>query len=1201
MAERLYGTGKAPLGGYDYTATIHDTDWVGALTEFDVNAGGIRIKYDPVKSDDRHAPILGSVASVSMLVEVGDSVIETFLEDLRLSKEGRFWLEITCNLAPTTVWRGIIITDNSWETDEGKRFTANISAVDGIALLKNEPYYTPGSPPTLLTGTNKVTRHITRCITKLAHQSLWGASDPILETSTDWWSDAMTAGGANDALHLVYVDNAAFYDYHTKGGVDKDVLSCYDVLVNILHSFGCRMYQYGGVFRVEQIDYRANHTYEYRRYDKSANFLSNSTRTGVNTIDQTVTGAKLSYVTYDYIPQLSKAQVTYEAKLRRNFWGNILLSEGVTYNFNQEISANSGLATFRIRGLFFVNIKNNTYSGNPQDIIFAEMQLSLKVGSNYLKRNGTYSNFSWHPDAPSWSASSSDHCTIVSSGQQVTPAGLSQSYVIPFDIITAALPSDGSSNFASATLFQLTRNNNQTVTESEFTISWTAGSMWMEVYDAGTPDVQEDEILYESTNPDGGSDMWEATIRIGGGSANYAGRLMNSSNTSWALWGRGVGARDKTIGAVLADVVVNGQLRGIKRMSGQIRGILDPTKLMSTSDGIDWLPMALDWSLTESTISGTWFEVDYGSAAVSATPVKVKYIPSTSGGHPIFDPPTTGGFTGNGNAEFSNNSPATVLGPLIWNTLDTPITDGDTITSIALSTPSSGNDFLVGDEVSLAHPTNGKYQIFTVSTAPTAGATSLAVSSATALFDAPEGAFLVIRQKPFSFTLPTGTHVGQILYWDGSAWVVYGTNSLADGVVLTWTDAGGWAAAIPSGGTGTVTSFSAGDLSPLFTTSEATVTTTPALSFAQINQSANLIFAGPSTGAAAAPTFRALALADIANSLITYAKIQNISANNRILGNVSGAAGAITELTAAQVYTMLSLLSIAADQIVYGTGANGMASNAALKWLSATLQLQVAGNGGADFWFLGASGTAISGNIPLMGISRSASGDMYISLENTRNISNSGTTTLYLTTGGTSGSDPRILFRILGAGTGGIDLDVAFGVDNSAAGDPIRLTPRASNVGGTANVGMTWTQDAAATLVGINKDVPVYPLDVNGRARSTQLLGTGNQWTSANISFGTGAGTGASVTSIIGFGNGFKISFTTGTTPTANASIFTATYPIPFISASFPTWSARNDQAATDYNKIRVNADGATTCAFSSVGSLAASTAYIMVVNVFGY
>jgi hypothetical protein len=55
-------------------------------------------------------------------------------------------------------------------------------------------------------------------------------------------------------------------------------------------------------------------------------------------------------------------------------------------------------------------------------------------------------------------------------------------------------------------------------------------------------------------------------------------------------------------------------------------------------------------------------------------------------------------------------------------------------------------------------------------------------------------------------------------------------------------------------GTGTVLSFSAGDLSPLFTTSVATPTTTPALSFALATAGAHTVF-GNLTGSTALPSF----------------------------------------------------------------------------------------------------------------------------------------------------------------------------------------------------------------------------------------------------------------------------------------------------------------------------------------------------------
>jgi len=92
---------------------------------------------------------------------------------------------------------------------------------------------------------------------------------------------------------------------------------------------------------------------------------------------------------------------------------------------------------------------------------------------------------------------------------------------------------------------------------------------------------------------------------------------------------------------------------------------------------------------------------------------------------------------------------------------------------------------------------------------------------------------------------------------------------------------------------GTLTNFSASDLSPLFTTSEATTTTTPALSFGLMNAGANTVF-GNNTGASAAPSyFSATALpvdGDVAGTLGTSSvnKLKGIALEISILasGNI---------------------------------------------------------------------------------------------------------------------------------------------------------------------------------------------------------------------------------------------------------------------------------------------------------------------------
>jgi hypothetical protein len=70
-----------------------------------------------------------------------------------------------------------------------------------------------------------------------------------------------------------------------------------------------------------------------------------------------------------------------------------------------------------------------------------------------------------------------------------------------------------------------------------------------------------------------------------------------------------------------------------------------------------------------------------------------------------------------------------------------------------------------------------------------------------------------------------------------------------------WRGDGTWAVA----GSGTVTNFIAGNLSPLFTTNVATSTTTPTLSFTLSTQTSNTFFAGSaSVGSTVTPTFRAI-------------------------------------------------------------------------------------------------------------------------------------------------------------------------------------------------------------------------------------------------------------------------------------------------------------------------------------------------------
>lgn len=139
-------------------------------------------------------------------------------------------------------------------------------------------------------------------------------------------------------------------------------------------------------------------------------------------------------------------------------------------------------------------------------------------------------------------------------------------------------------------------------------------------------------------------------------------------------------------------------------------------------------------------------------------------------------------------------------------------------------------------------------------------------------------------------------------------------------------------------GAGTVTSV--GLAAPaIFSVSGSPVTTSGTLTFALATQSANLVWAGPSSGPAAAPTFRGLVAADLPTSgatpgtygdathvaqvtVDTYGRITSVSS----VGITSGGTGTVTSVG----MTVPSFLSVAGSPITSsGTLAVSLATQAA--------------------------------------------------------------------------------------------------------------------------------------------------------------------------------------------------------------------------------------------------------------------------------
>jgi len=208
-----------------------------------------------------------------------------------------------------------------------------------------------------------------------------------------------------------------------------------------------------------------------------------------------------------------------------------------------------------------------------------------------------------------------------------------------------------------------------------------------------------------------------------------------------------------------------------------------------------------------------------------------------------------------------------------------------------------------------------------------------------------------ITSTSYNLTLPTAAPIStQCLQMDSSGNVT--TTGAACG------SGGG------GGGGGTVTSFSSGNLSPLFTTSVANATTTPALSFTLSNAGANTYF-GNNTGSSAAPSYisaAALTKVDDTNVTLTLGGSASTSLLNAVsltlgwTGSLAVARGGTGQTTytngqlligntTGNTLTKATLTAGSGVQITNGTGSITIAAPGAVP-AGTTNSIQINNGGG---------------------------------------------------------------------------------------------------------------------------------------------------------------------------------------------------------------------------------------------------------------
>jgi hypothetical protein len=656
-----------------------------------------------------------------------------------------------------------------------------------LGALKSVRYAQSAGTP--YTGVDSLLGHVKRAIMKLSHlDQFYADGEAMFRTAVDWWEDSMTNNSTNDPFKLTWADHATFYTYKQQG--QKEFMNCYDVIDECLKVFGARLVHQEGVFWIQQISTMTASNYTVRRYDKDLDLTGTEAVSSDNLILQTSQGAKMNGIMYDFFPPLNYVRINQNVRNRRNYIAGDSFDEtGGIANF-PAVDDNGGQAVMRLTGSFNVSLTNDSYVGptGQQASFILVFNVRLKVGNKQVLRQYNIQNFSFVPLPASWvDTPSTSGIAIGASFWPVPASGQTKTGNVPLFFETPPLVSSGgyNDNELEIELIAIRTYDGSFVFPGDFTITWDLVNPILEVYSFGNPAENEDQRLFYAQAP--GSEVntaiYELDTLLGDSpNPNTIGRLQvgttSASLTNASTWGLGTTTPDKEILQILAKIIYDGQAVPIRRMKGRFYGQLDFYRKFDDQTR-EWVLLGGTWTANDDELNGEWFELNYGTAGVPTSPIKIK---SKFPINPDVDTfPTGGNTTPNGSELVISQSPVgTVLAPVANGSLAIAQSSG-VVSTINVAELLGGGEFVNGDQITLFNPLTGSYE--TVNVTGTNGSGYTVGVSGVLQYDYPIGAYIIKKPIIGQTTLPGGA-LDDILVHNGSGWqaqpYTYGLDQLPE-------------------------------------------------------------------------------------------------------------------------------------------------------------------------------------------------------------------------------------------------------------------------------------------------------------------------------------------------------------------------------------------------------------------------------------
>ena len=226
---------------------LQEDSYVGSLIEY--QGVSINLQYIP-NSDDPFEPIYAS--QLGVVLDVTDNLAN--IPDFTTLNDRKYFAKLYLNA--NLEWSGWVLSDNVQISYSTGRKELSFNAIDGLGLLKSIPLPVPASTDT--NSINTLLYFIRLCLNGVGFPT-----NPNIMTVCSYY-----ATGMDDRTTHSYSEpfNQTYLPYRTFIDSEITYLSSFDVLSNIIKSFGCRIFQAGGKWWIVAVNEFANENNWFTEY-----------------------------------------------------------------------------------------------------------------------------------------------------------------------------------------------------------------------------------------------------------------------------------------------------------------------------------------------------------------------------------------------------------------------------------------------------------------------------------------------------------------------------------------------------------------------------------------------------------------------------------------------------------------------------------------------------------------------------------------------------------------------------------------------------------------------------------------------------------------------------------------------------------------------------------------------------------------------